>query len=40
MMVGTALLSLLFAAAAVACLAWAVRIRQRRRQFWRHLPVT
>jgi DivIVA domain-containing protein len=38
MMVCTALLGLLFAATAVACLARAFRIRQRRRQFWRHLP--
>jgi DivIVA domain-containing protein len=37
LMISTALLSLLFAAAAVACLGQAVRIRQRRREFWQHL---
>jgi hypothetical protein len=39
MMICTVLLGLLFAATAVACVSRAFRIRQRRRQFWRHLAV-
>jgi hypothetical protein len=38
MTISIAILTLWFAAAAIACLARAFRIWQRRRQFWRHLP--
>jgi hypothetical protein len=38
MTISIAILTVWFAAAAIACLAPAFRIWQRRPRFWRHLP--